>query len=154
MGCTPARVTAVATTATGDVDMSTMATLDYADGRRAQMSCAMNTASHRHATIAGSAGVIQTGYPNHTGDGAGTDPSGYLPGVIEVRKGTAGTIPFEAVTSPGGSGFRFAAEALARIVREGDTGAQLMAASASLGVAATMAAIYESIRSGSSAYVA
>jgi predicted dehydrogenase len=153
MGQSPSRVTAMATPSAGGVDMSAMATLEYADGRRAQMSCAMDTASHRHATIVGTGGVIETGYPNHTSDGSGSDSLGYLPGRMQVRKRTAMAVPFETVEIPGGSGFRFAAEALARIVRERDTSAYTAAASASLGVAATMEAIHRSIRSGSTAAV-
>ena len=54
MGCAPERVMAHATWADTGVDISLMATLFYADGRRAHMSCAMDTANHRRATIVGS----------------------------------------------------------------------------------------------------
>jgi hypothetical protein len=48
-----------------------MATLHYADGRRAQLSCAMDAANHRHAIIAGTAGTIESEYLNHTSTQAG-----------------------------------------------------------------------------------
>jgi predicted dehydrogenase len=60
MGCAPERVMAHANWAATGVDISMMATLFYADGRRAQMSCAMDTANHRRATIVGSRGTVET----------------------------------------------------------------------------------------------
>jgi len=66
MGCAPQRVQAHATWADSGVDISTMATLLYADGRRAQLSCAMDGGLHRCASIVGSTGVLETEYLNHT----------------------------------------------------------------------------------------
>lgn len=60
MGCAPCRVMADATWADTGVDISLMATLHYADGRRAQLSCAMDAANHRRATIVGTTGTIET----------------------------------------------------------------------------------------------
>ena len=42
------------------------ATLLYADGRRAQMTCAMDAATHRRAFIVGSGGTIETEFLYHT----------------------------------------------------------------------------------------
>jgi hypothetical protein len=109
MGCAPERVMAHANWATTGVDINMMATLLYADGRSAQMSCAMNTANHRRATIVGTHGTVETEYLNHTSD-SHTHPRGYLPSQLRLRKGIANSIAFEDIHSATGSGFRFAAE--------------------------------------------
>jgi predicted dehydrogenase len=147
MGCAPERVLAHANWASTGVDISLMATLFYADGRRAQMSCAMDTANHRRATIVGSHGTVETEYLNHTSD-SHTHAWGYLPSQLRVRPGIANSIPFEEVHSASGSGFRFAAEAFATVVREGDMAAIERAAAASHDIAATLDAIQTSARTG------
>nr|WP_315261661.1 Gfo/Idh/MocA family oxidoreductase [uncultured Limnohabitans sp.] len=147
MGCAPERVMAHATWADTGVDISLMATLFYADGRRAQMSCAMDTANHRRATIVGSHGTVETEYLNHTSD-SHTHAWGYLPSQLRVRQGVANSIPFEDVHSASGSGFRFAAEAFAQVVREGDMAAIERAAMASHDIAATLDAIQISAKLG------
>ena len=147
MGEAPQFVVAHATYADTGVDISLMATLLYADGRRAQLSCAMDVANHRRATIMGTAGTIETEYLNHTSDGPG-HPWGYLPSELRVRRGTANSIPFEPVHSATGSGFRFGAEAFAQVVATDDTAAVARAAQASIDIAATLEAIARSAREG------
>ena len=147
MGCAPERVLAHANWADTGVDINLMATLFYADGRRAQMSCAMDTANHRRATIVGSHGTVETEYLNHTSD-SHTHAWGYLPSQLRVRQGVANSIPFEEVHSASGSGFRFAAEAFAQVVRAGDMAAIERAAVASQDIAATLDAIQTSARTG------
>jgi predicted dehydrogenase len=147
MGCAPERVMAHATWADTGVDISLIATLFYADGRRAQMSCAMDTANHRCATIVGSHGTVETEYLNHTSD-SHTHAWGYLPSQLRVRQGVANSIPFEEVHSASGSGFRFAAEAFAQVVRAGYMGAIERAATASHDIAATLDAIQASAKTG------
>ena len=71
MGEAPQKVIADAVWADSGVDISLTATLFYADGRRAQLSCAMDTANHRRATIVGTEGTIETEYLNHTSEQAG-----------------------------------------------------------------------------------
>ena len=154
MGCAPLKVRADATWADTGVDISMMATLFYADGRRAQLSCAMDAANHRHATIVGSQGTIETEYLNHTSDQAGDHPYGYLPSQLRLRRGVANSVPFDDIRSPVGSGFRFAAEAFARWVREADGDAVARAAVMSLDIAATLEAIRASARSGREVEVA
>jgi len=140
MGCAPARVTAHARWASTGVDIGTMATLEYRDGRYAQMSCAMDVANHRRATIMGTRGTIETEYINH--------PSLEVPSQLRIRRGVANTIPFEDIHSVPGSGFAFCAEAFARVVAARDTDAIERAAAASLDIAATLEAIAQSARSG------
>ncbi len=158
MGSAPRRVQADARWTAGGidggVDIGTMATLLYDDGRRAQLSCAMDMAVFRHASIVGSAGVIETDYLNHTSTQTSGHPWGYQPSRLQVRRGPAPTVPFEAVHSGVGSGFRFAAEAFARLVREGDLAAAADAAAASLDIARTLEAIGRSARLGQTVDVA
>ena len=147
MGQAPRQVVAHSRWADNGVDLSTMATLLYADGRRAQMSCAMDGALHRHATIVGSSGTIETEYLNHTHRGRRAHPYGYQDSQMRVRRRPA-PAGFETVDSAVGSGFRFAAEAFARVVAARDFAAIERAAQASLDIAATIEAIAASAGSG------
>jgi predicted dehydrogenase len=154
MGCAPSRVTARSVMSDSGVDISTMALFEYDDGRRAQISCAMDGANHRHATIVGSEGTIYTEYLNHTSDIAGGDERGYLPSRMCVRRGMAQTIPFEDVSSRAGSGLQFAAETFTRLVRGLEPRTLLGDVErASLDIAATLDAISESARSGATVSV-
>ncbi len=153
MGSAPVKVLADASWASPGVDISMMGTLYYADGRRAQLSCAMDAANHRRATIVGSAGTIETEYLNHTCMPGDSSPHGYLPSQLRVRRGTANTIAFEDVVCAGGSGFRFAAEAFAQVLRARDFAAVARAAQASLDNAATLEALAHSARQGCSVVV-
>jgi predicted dehydrogenase len=154
MGSAPQQVRADASWADTGVDISLMATLYYADGRRAQLSCAMDGANHRRATIVGSAGTLETEYLNHTGDRGAAHPYGYQPSQLRLRRGIANTIAFEDIVSPSGSGFRFAAEAFARVIRDQDFAAIERAAQASLDIAATLEALARSAQRGQTVEVA
>jgi predicted dehydrogenase len=148
MGCAPQTVRADATWADTGVDVSTMATLFYADGRRAQLSCTMDAANHRRATIVGQKGSIETEYLNHTSEQDGGHPCGYLPSQMRLRRGMANSVPFEDVRSAVGSGFRFTAEAFARMAAGHDAATVERAAQESLDNAATLEAIAQSARQG------
>ncbi len=148
MGCAPQRVMADASWTESGVDVSLSATLHYADGRRAQLSCAMDAANHRHATIVGTGGTIETEYLNHTSEQAGGHAWGYLPSQLRLRRGTANSIPFENIDAGTGSGFRFAAEAFARVIAARDVEAIERAAQASLDNAATLDALARSAKLG------
>lgn len=148
MGCAPQRVMADASWSDTGVDISLMATLYYADGRRAQLSCAMDTANYRRATIAGSEGTIETEYLNHTCGPADTHPFGYLPSQLRVRRGIANTVAFEDIATDTGSGFQFAAEALARLVQTQNFDAVVRYELLSLDNAATLEAIAQSAHLG------
>lgn len=136
----PQRVRAGSRTGPTGVDLSTTATLHYGDGAVAQMRCAMDLALHRQATIVGSDGVISTEFLNHTAEPGSVHPWGYQPSQLRVRRG-GGNGPFETITSPAGSGFRFAAEAFAAVVARRDVAAIDRAAQASLDIAAMIDAI-------------
>ena len=148
MGCAPQRVQADATWADTGVDIRMSATLHFADGCRAQLSCAMDGANHRSATIVGSHGTIETEYLNHTSAQAGGHPHGHLRSQLRLRRGIANTVPFEEITAASGSGFRFAAEAFAQKVATQDFAAIERAAKASLDIAATLEALARSARLG------
>ena len=139
MGCAPARVTAHARPAATGVDIGMMATLEYRDGRYAQMSCAMDVANHRRATIMGTQGTVETEYINH--------PSVEVPSQLRIRRGVANTIPFQEIHSTPGSGFAYCVEAFARVVAQRDLGAIERAAAASIDIAATLEAIAAAARS-------
>ncbi len=145
MGSAPRRVSALAVPAATGVDLATTATLDWGDGRQAQLRCAMDVALHRHATVVGSDGLIETEFLNHTADAQTGHPHGYQPSLMRLRRG-AGAGPIETVPAPTGSGFRFAAEAFARVVATGDREAVARAAQASLDIAAMLDAIAASAR--------
>jgi len=108
----------------------------------------MDTAYHRRGTIVGSAGVIETDYLNHTSAQAGSSPYGYLPSQLRVRRGTAVTVPYEDIVCGTGSGFRFAAEAFADVVKADAHEAVGRAERASLDNAATLEAMARSARLG------
>jgi predicted dehydrogenase len=146
MGCAPERVRADASWTDSGVDISTMATLFFRDGRRAQLECSMDAASHRHALISCTQGTIETEYLNHTSDPARGDPHGYLPSQLRVRRGTANNVPFEEIRATPGSGFRFAAEAFATMIANDDAAAFERYEAASIDIAATLAAIGTSAR--------
>jgi len=152
MGRVPQRVHASARLAPTGVDIATTATLEFADGALAQLSCAMDMALHRHATIVGSDGTITTEFLNHTSEPGTVHPWGYMPSQLRVRHGS-GNGPFETINSPTGSGFRFAAEAFAAVVATKDFAAIERAAQASLDIAATLDAIAASARAGAIAEV-
>jgi predicted dehydrogenase len=139
MGEAPVRVLASPVWADTGVDISMMATLEFAHNRFAQISCAMNVANHRRATIMGTQGTIETEYLNHTGSA--------VPSQLRVRRGTANTIAFEDIPAATGSGFAFAAQAFADVVRRGDFAAVQRARDASLDIARTLEAIAQSAHS-------
>jgi predicted dehydrogenase len=147
MGCAPVSVRAEATWTETGVDICTIAWLRYADGQHAQVSCAMDMAAHRRAVIVGENGVIETEFLNHTSDDP-QHPWHYFPSEMRLRKSSTATVPFEQIHSRTGSGFRFGAEAFARMVVEKDIAGMDRLAAISLDVARTIDAIAESARSG------
>jgi predicted dehydrogenase len=148
MGEAPIKVIAESVRAETGVDISTVATLFFTHGRVAQISCGMNVANHRRATIIGTQGTIDTEYLNHTADAPGDNPYGYLPSQLRIRRGIAQNVPFEEIHATSGSGFLFAAEAFAKTVRERDVAAFEAAAAASIDIAETLEALARSAASG------
>jgi D-xylose 1-dehydrogenase (NADP+, D-xylono-1,5-lactone-forming) len=139
-GARPTRAQAVSQLDAKGVDLTTLANLEFADGLLAQVSCSFATAYHRHASIAGDKGVIETNYLNHPPAGG--------PAVLQIRKGVPMTTPFEPVHAPDGNGFRLEAEAFARLVRDGDHAWTGATPDESIDIALTLDAIRASAASG------
>ncbi len=153
MGDTPERVVAHQVKADTGVDISTSATLFYSGGRTAQLFCAMNVGYHRVATILGSNGVIETEFLNHTSDDP-AHPLKYLPSLMRVREGIAGTLPLQTVRSAMGSGFAFCVEAFAKVIHDQDFAAIEHAGQASCSIARTLEAIADSALTGNTVNLA
>jgi D-xylose 1-dehydrogenase (NADP+, D-xylono-1,5-lactone-forming) len=136
-GRRPARVQAIAQW-NGGVDRTCAATLEYAGGLMAQMSCSFDSALHRQALIAGSKGVIQTTYLNHT--------SPEQPGDLRLRSGAGANGKDGTIHAPSANGFLAEAESFERLVRDGPgfwTGAT---PEESIDIMMTVDAILESAR--------
>lgn len=142
MGEAPVRVSAVPAWAPSGVDISLQATLEFTRHRSAQLSCAMNVANHRRATIIGTDGVIETEFLNHT--------SVQLPSQLRLRRGAGFGVPFEDIPAATGNGFRFGAEAFTEVVNQRDFAALERAEQASLDIAQTLEALALSARTGKS----
>ncbi len=146
MGEAPTHVMADANWSESGVDISTVATLYFADGRKAQLSCAMDAANYRRVTISATAGTIDAEYLNHTSDTVQGDSFGYLTSQLRVRYGTANNIAFEDIKAQTGSGFLFAADAFAKMITTSDSKAFELHANASIDNAATLEALAKSAR--------
>jgi len=114
--------------------------MEHAGGLLAQISCSFATTAHRQALIIGTAGAIQTTYPNHA-------PVDRVP-VLQLKRGLASDAPYEAIPVQACDGFRAEAESFERLIRLGPghwTGATT---DESVDIALTLEAILESARSG------
>jgi D-xylose 1-dehydrogenase (NADP+, D-xylono-1,5-lactone-forming) len=93
------------------VDSALAATLEFADGLFAQVTCSFGSALHRQALIVGSEGVIQTTYLNHT--------SAQQPGILSLRTGNGANAVDGRLETPPINGFLAEAESFEGLVREG-----------------------------------
>lgn len=135
----PTRVHASAKWTQGGVDQVIAATAEFPSGARAQISCHMSGAFYRSATIIGEKGAIETSYLNH-------GPSGKL--TLQIRRGTAGTLPLEVVEVEGVNGFRAEAESFARMVRQGPAQWNGASEAESIDIVLALDAIDAAARSG------
>jgi predicted dehydrogenase len=136
-GGRPARVTAIARWQ-GGIDQMLATTFEYPGGGIAQISCSFATAVHRRAIIAGTAGVIDTDYHNHTDRLAA--PS------YRIKRGTDWQAEFETVLVPSVNGFRAELDAFVEMIEREDRAAERARRAASLDNAWTLAAILGSAR--------
>jgi D-xylose 1-dehydrogenase (NADP+, D-xylono-1,5-lactone-forming) len=134
----PRRVHAVADWS-GGVDRALAATLQFDSGLFAQITCSFSTCLHRQALIAGSNGVIQTTYLNHT-----TPPQA----VLRLRVGTDRGAVDSTVQTSAINGFLAEAEAFERLVRGGPTQWSGTTPEESIDIMLTLDAIRTSARSG------
>lgn len=114
-GTRPIRVSAVANWQ-GGIDQTLAATLEFASGLIAQVSCSMATGLHRFAVIAGSAGTVETDYPNHT--------IRFATPHFRVRRGSDWRIQTESISAPREDGFHMEVDAFVEMIRGGDTSFQ------------------------------
>jgi xylose dehydrogenase (NAD/NADP) len=136
----PARAFATGRTTQSGVDQTIAAILEFPSGAIAQVSSSMSSAQHRHATIVGESGVIETSYANHKPDDAEL--------TLRIKRGVPATVPFETETLPGSNGFRLEAESFARMVREGAQAWNGCAEAESIDTAMALTAIARSAREG------
>jgi len=139
-GCRPQRIVATARW-DGGVDQTLAATLELPGGGIAQISCSFATAVHRRAIIAGTTGVIETDYHNHTDRMAA--PS------YRIKRSPDWQAELETVAVPSENGFRAEIDAFADMIErdERDDRAAVRARrAASLDNAWTLAAILEAAR--------
>jgi predicted dehydrogenase len=133
----PVRVSATARWV-GGVDQTLVATLEYPGGGIAQISCSFATAVHRRAIIAGTTGVIETDYHNHTDRVVA--PS------YRIKRAADWQAEFETVPVASQNGFRAELDAFAEIVERNDRAAVQARRAASVDNAWTLAAILASAR--------
>jgi predicted dehydrogenase len=110
-GARPIRVHAIARWSDVGVDLTTLATLEFASGLLAQIACSFATARNRHAFIAGDAGSIGTTYFN--------DTSPALPPYLDVKRGTGWDAPREIIETASINGFLAEADSFHDLVRHG-----------------------------------
>ena len=136
-GTRPSRISAMARWH-GSVDQTLAATLEFPSGTIAQVSCSFVTGLHRFAVIAGSEGIIETEYHNHTIRSA--EPH------FRLRRGSDWRNPTELIPVAREDGFRCEVDAFATMIRSG--GGEMYEASraASLDNAWTLTAILDAAR--------
>jgi xylose dehydrogenase (NAD/NADP) len=139
-GAAPRRVSAMSQWAPSGVDATTLATMEFADGVLAQISCTFATARHRHAFIAGEAGSIATTYYN--------DTSLAFPPLLEVTRGTGWDAARDVVETAATSGFLAEAEAFHDLIRIGWSAWTGATPTESVDIARTLDALAASARHG------
>jgi predicted dehydrogenase len=136
----PLRVQALASRHASGVDQTLIASMEHAGGLLAQISCSFCTSAHRQALIIGTAGAIQTTYPNH----AAVDRAP----VLQLKRGLASDAPYEDMAVQSCNGFRAEAESFERLIRLGPGHWSGASQDESVDIMLTLEAILESARSG------
>jgi D-xylose 1-dehydrogenase (NADP+, D-xylono-1,5-lactone-forming) len=144
-GRRPVRVQAAARWTHADgrgagVDGALAATLEFAGGLLAQISCSFESALHRQALIVGSAGVIETTFANHT--------SAERPGVLILRAGLGADAVDGKIETPPINGFLAEAESFEALVRGGPAHWVGATPQESVDIMMTLDALLNSARSG------
>jgi predicted dehydrogenase len=93
------------------VDLMMQANLAFSGDRWAQVFCNMNSAPHRHASIIGSQGVIQTDFVNHTHN---------RPSYLQIKQGTDWDSHLAPISYNQANGFFAEAEAFANLIAKAD----------------------------------
>ncbi len=144
-GAAPRRVCSMSRWAESGVDLTTLATLEFADGLLAHIACSFATARHRHAFIAGDAGSIATTYFN--------DTSAAFPPLLEVKRGTGWDAERRVIETAATSGFLAEAESFHDLVRSGWSHWSGATPDESIDIALTLDALMASARNNAPAIV-
>jgi xylose dehydrogenase (NAD/NADP) len=139
-GTRPTRVHAAAKWAQSGVDLTTAATLEFADGLLAQISCSFATMRHRQAFIVGDAGSIGTTYFN--------DTSATFPPLLDVKRGSGWDAGRETIETASSNGFLAEAESFHDLVRHGWSHWTGATPDESIDIALTLDAVAASARRG------
>lgn len=142
----PNRVHAVARWSESGVDRTLVASIEFASGLLAQISCSFATARHRQAFVAGDAGSIRTTYFN--------DTSATFPPVLEVRRGPGWDAKQEVIQTAATNGFLAEAEAFRDLVVHGRDQWEGTSPEESIDIALTLEALAASARQGVTVEVA
>jgi xylose dehydrogenase (NAD/NADP) len=137
-GGPPHRVHASAIWTQAGVDKTVAATLDFRSGLIAQISCSFETSPHRNATIAGTKGIIQTEYLNHTPATA----------AFVIKRDYSSETLDQTVQAPGINGFLAEAESFADVVQHGPAAWNGVTNQESIDILVTLEAILLSARTG------
>lgn len=140
-GQAPRRVSATARWGSSGVDETLAATLDYAGGAIAQISCSLASSHHHQAQVIGSEGIIEV-------EEAFTPPPD-RPARLRVRRG-ARLATVEEIDFPPVNQYRLEAEGFGRLVAAGhaDHGLPEMPLVETLDNMATIEALLRSARAG------
>jgi len=137
LGCRPSRVSASARWQ-GDVDQTLAATLEFDSGTLGQIACSFASGLHRSAIVAGSSGVIETEYQNHTIRSEA--PS------FRLRRGGDWRTPVEKIAVPRADGFHLEIDAFVGYIRGSSNDSLARRRAASIDNAWTLAAILATTR--------
>lgn len=138
-GARPVRVHAVSTPFGLDVDGSTVAILQHADGLLAQITGSFETGHYRGAVVLGDAGSVETNFANHV--------SASRPSWLRIKRGLEDVKTEDVALAPA-NGFRLEAESFAEAIRCGANRWTGVTPAESVDVALTLEAILESAATG------
>lgn len=136
----PARVHAFARWTETGVDRTLAATIEFPSGLIGQIASSFATGYYRTAHIAGEGGTIETTFLNHP-------PIGGPPRVL-LRRGTTAATETETIDVEGGNGFLAEANSFAAMLKDGPAHWTGTTEAESIDIAATLAALLQSARTG------
>ncbi|MCA8093454.1 Gfo/Idh/MocA family oxidoreductase [Burkholderia anthina] len=139
-GEAPVRASAMVRWGETGIDRTVVANLEFPSGVLGQITCSFSTAYHRHALIAGSAGILETTFLNH--------PPEAGPPEIHLRRGVLSSTRRDTLVLSGGNGFRAEAESFFRAIVEHPDAWTGCSEQESIDTLAALEAVARSIRSG------
>jgi D-xylose 1-dehydrogenase (NADP+, D-xylono-1,5-lactone-forming) len=137
VGRRPSRISAAARWQ-GDVDQTLAATLEFDSGVLGQITCSFASGLQRSAIVAGSDGIIETEYQNHT-------IRSEVPS-FRLRRGSDWRTPVETIAVPRADGFQLEIDAFVEFIRSGSNDSLARRRAASIDNAWTLAAIHADAR--------